>query len=94
MILNLGAGKKTDYKAVNVDIMPWLGVDKIVDLSLYPWPWADNSVEGIHASHIIEHFPDQKQFIAECLRILKNSSATCFLYNIRRLYWALQDLWF
>ena len=71
MELNLGAGKKIIKNAVNVDIMPGEGIDQIVDLSIFPWPWKDESIKVISASHIIEHFPDQKQFIEECLRILK-----------------------
>lgn len=71
MNLNLGAGKKIIKNAVNVDIMPGEGIDQIVDLSVFPWPWKDESIDAIHASHIIEHFPDQKQFIEECLRVLK-----------------------
>ena len=71
IILNLGAGGKLRKDSINIDITPYDGIDKCVDLSLFPWPWANNSVDGIHASHVIEHFPDQKRFINECHRILK-----------------------
>jgi hypothetical protein len=40
------------------------GVDKFapnakhkVDLFKFPWPWADNSVDELHASHFLEHIP-------------------------------------
>ena len=71
MVLNLGCGEDIKKECVNVDVTGYKGVDEVVDLSVFPWPWADESIDGIHASHIIEHFPDQKQFILECLRILK-----------------------
>ena len=71
IILNLGCGKKLINGAVNVDFMPGPGINKVVDLSLHSWPWKNSSVDGIHASHIIEHFVDQKKFIMECHRILK-----------------------
>jgi SAM-dependent methyltransferase len=71
LVLNLGCGEDIKKECVNVDVTGYKGVDEVVDLSVFPWPWADESVSGIHASHIIEHFPDQKQFILECLRILK-----------------------
>lgn len=71
MILNLGCGNDIRKDCVNVDVTAYKGVDQVVDLSVFPWCWADESVDGIHASHVIEHFPDQKQFILECLRILK-----------------------
>lgn len=70
MILNLGSGKKMYIDAVNVDIISGRG-DMVCDLSKFPWPWADNSVDGIHASHIMEHIQDQQAFINECRRILK-----------------------
>ena len=69
--LNLGAGKKLIENAINVDITAYPGIQQIVDLSVFPWPWADNSIDGIYASHIAEHFFDQKRFFDECYRILK-----------------------
>lgn len=71
MILNLGAGKKLIENAINVDVTAYPGIQQVVDLSIFPWPWEDQSIEGIHASHVIEHFFDQKKFIEECYRILK-----------------------
>jgi len=70
LILNLGSGKKKYIEAVNVDIKAGRG-DMVVDLSKFPWPWEDNSVDGIHASHIMEHIKDQRAFVDECKRILK-----------------------
>lgn len=71
MLLNLGSGEHILPNCINVDITPYKGVNQVVDLSVYPWPWKDESVDGIYANHIIEHQFDQKQFILECLRILK-----------------------
>lgn len=71
LILNLGSGRKLIKGAINIDMTQYDGVDQVVDLSHYPWLWADNCVDEIHASHIIEHFPDSKQFVMECYRILK-----------------------
>jgi len=71
MILNLGAGNDIHKDCINVDITQYEGINEVVDLSIFPWPWEDESISGIHASHILEHFKDQEQFIYECLRILK-----------------------
>jgi len=48
-------------------------VQQVVDLSVFPWPWEDMSIDGIYASHLIEHLPFDQQdiFILECYRILK-----------------------
>ena len=69
--LNLGCGKDARPNMVNVDVTDYEGVNQVVDLNNFPWPWADGSIDGVHAYHIIEHFPDQDKFIFECLRILK-----------------------
>ena len=71
MILNLGAGKKLRADSVNVDVTSYSGIDKVADLREFPWPWKDGEVDGIHVSHIMEHFPDQEKFIMECYRILR-----------------------
>ena len=74
MILNLAAGsKRYPGDVLNVDLMEGEGIDYVADLSKYPWIWEDDAVDGIHASHILEHFSvaDQEKFIRECHRILK-----------------------
>ena len=71
MLLNIGCGNHILPNCTNVDITNYLGVDEVVDLSVFPWKWADNSIDGIFANHIIEHLPDPKPFILECHRILK-----------------------
>ena len=70
-ILNLGCNDKLMPGIINVDIQDLEGVSAVVDLSVYPWMWEDNSVDGIYARHIIEHFQDPVKFINECKRILK-----------------------
>ena len=57
--------------AVNCDIRKLSGVNKIVDLSILPWPWKDNSILGIYMFHLLEHFPDPKPILQECHRILR-----------------------
>lgn len=71
MILNLGAGHKILKGAINVDAKKYEGVDMVYNLAYLPWPWQDNSVDGIHCSHVLEHFFNQEMFIKECYRILK-----------------------
>lgn len=39
----------------NVDKIMLPGVDEIVDVMQYPWPWADNSFDGALLAHIVEH---------------------------------------
>jgi len=57
MKLNLGCGKTHLEGFVNVDYRASPSVDQVVDLTVHPWPWLDNSVDYIIASHFLEHLP-------------------------------------
>lgn len=43
----------------NVDRNQQPGIDEVVDLFCYPWPWADNSFDGALLAHIVEHIPHE-----------------------------------
>lgn len=70
MRLNLGSGDNRLAGWVNVDLER---SDQNVDLSRWPWPWADGEVQDILASHVLEHFSrdDGRRFLAECARVLR-----------------------
>lgn len=70
MRLNLGCGDRPIPGTIGVDALDKPGCMKY-NLKDYPWPWDDESVDGIHAYHILEHVFDWEKFIRECLRILK-----------------------
>lgn len=55
--LNLGCGNTRIDDFVGVDFMPSDAVDVSHDLTQFPWPWDDNSVDEIIAFHLIEHIP-------------------------------------
>lgn len=73
VLLNLGCGEYAIDGFVNVDNRPFPWVDVVHDLSRYPWPWTDASVDGIFASHVVEHIPRSSliSFIEESARVLK-----------------------
>lgn len=67
--LNLGCGPHIEPGMVNVDIVPLPGVDVVTDLD-QPWPWLDDSVAYIVASHLFEHVDNPVRFMAEAHRVL------------------------
>lgn len=71
MWLNLGCNGDRLKGWLNVDL-PGLDADIHHDLSIFPWPFDDNSVDKILASHILEHMTreDGVKFLSECFRVL------------------------
>lgn len=69
-ILHLGCGTDIKPNATNVDQIAHDGVDEVVDLNEYPWPWQDDSVGKILAFHVFEHLENIEQALRECARIL------------------------
>jgi len=41
------------------------------DLNVFPYPWEDNSVDGVEMWHVLEHLEDWWTTFTECARILK-----------------------
>lgn len=67
-----GQSKREGFKGV--DIAPGEGVDFVHDLEVYPWPFADNSVEEAHVSHYAEHTKDLMKFMNEVWRICEDGA--------------------
>lgn len=78
ILLNVGAGgtlPRGDW--VNVDFPyehPEMGGNYVRhDVRVQPWPFAGDSVDGLIACHLLEHFDTQDgvDFLRECRRVLK-----------------------
>lgn len=80
MRLNLGCCDSPKPGYVNVDLRAYPGVDVVHDLSNFPWPWDDSSVDEIYASHIIEHIADRVGVMNECWRVLKPGGRLSLIY--------------
>ena len=68
--LDLACGQHKQPGFVGVDRVALEGVDQVVDLEAYPWPWPDASVEAVHCSHFIEHVTDFCAFMNELWRVM------------------------
>lgn len=73
MRLNLGCGNDIRPDYANVDFRRTHASVMQVDLSVFPWPFEDESAEEILMLDCLEHFPYEKTraILMECYRILK-----------------------
>ena len=73
MKLTLGCGNTKLAGFVNCDVQESCNPDRIVDLEVLPWPFADNSAEEVILSHVLEHLGESSkaylQLIKELYRI-------------------------
>jgi len=69
--LNLGCGRQQWPDWTNIDRMPAPGVDLVLDLESFRFPYADDSVSCILACHVLEHIRDLMPMMEECHRVLK-----------------------
>lgn len=70
--LDFGCGPNRREGFTGVDRTPFPGVDQVVDLTQFPYPWDDNSITDAHASHFLEHLTAIQRcgFVNELYRIL------------------------
>jgi len=70
--LNLGCGKYPMDGWVNIDLYAAPGVNLVMDVEKdLPLPFADNSIEYVLASHVLEHLNAYEPLIVDIHRMLK-----------------------
>lgn len=74
--INLGCGDKKKDGYLNVDFVG--EPDLFCDLSSFPWPWEDSSVDEVFSEHFLEHVKDYERTIQEMHRILKTNGILRF----------------
>ncbi len=72
--LNIGCGNEIKDGYLNVDFVKQPGVDLVVDLEKFPWPFKDNTFEEVYASHVLEHVVDLIKTMKEIHRISKKGA--------------------
>ena len=85
--------KITPDKVIGVDIAKEPGVDIVHDLTKFPYPFKDESVDAIYASHFVEHLDgiERIKFFNECYRILKPQGIMRLLHPYYKSVRAVQD---
>jgi predicted SAM-dependent methyltransferase len=73
-------------------------VDVVHDLTVFPWPWEDGSVDAVHCSHVLEHIPARKRigFFNEMHRVLKKGATAQIItphWNSNRAYGDVTHEW-
>ncbi|MBI5872005.1 methyltransferase domain-containing protein [archaeon] len=69
--LNLGCGKAIKQGYINVDKEAFEGVDKLLDLEKFPYPFKDNTFELVDLDNTFEHLSSQVRALEEIWRICK-----------------------
>ena len=90
IFLNVGAGSTRINLPgwINCDSLPHYKPDMIFDLEK-TWPFKDNTISEIYASHVLEHLVDYRTFFREAWRVLKPN---CLL-QIRVPYGGHRSAW-
>jgi len=70
MKLNLGGGHQSIAGYTNVDLYAAKPEDR-VDLTKFPWPFPDHSVEAVAMFHFLEHVEELEKTVMEVHRILQ-----------------------
>lgn len=93
-IVNYGLLTAQDnFQIVGVDRHKVDGVDKLWDLTKFPYPFAPNSIDAIHTSHFVEHLdgPERIKFFNEVYRILKKGKIILLIHPYYKSARAVQD---
>lgn len=90
-ILDLGCGKKKRQGSIGVDYSDRHDADIIHDLNVFPYPFADNSIDQVYLDNVLEHLDDPMAVMAEVHRICKNAAEIKVIVPYFRSVWAFID---
>ncbi len=87
--LGCGASKKPGF--TGVDILKLDGVDIVHNLTIFPYPFEDNSVDEIWMDNVLEHLPNPMRVVEELWRISKNATKITIAVPYFRSHYAYID---
>lgn len=85
--------QKDFSQVIGVDSQKVAGVDKVHDLTKFPYPFKDNSIDGAFSSHFLEHLDGEQRikFFNEMYRILKPGAKMKHVHPYYKSSRAVQD---
>lgn len=104
--LDIGCGKHKKEGHIGIDVIPFEGVDHVLNAGTERLPFEDGSVEEIHTSHFVEHLNAKERihFVNEAARVLKQGGkmtiivphwASCRAYGDLTHQWPpVSEFWF
>jgi SAM-dependent methyltransferase len=80
-------------KVIGIDNQKVDGVDKVFDLTSFPYPFKDDSIDGAFSSHFVEHLDGEQRikFFNEMYRILKKGGKMRHIHPYYKSERAVQD---
>lgn len=98
MKLDLGCGGKKKEGFIGVDQYAMEGVDVVLNIGEAEWPWENDSVDEIYASHFLEHLtPKQRMhFMNEAFRVMKEGAKATIItphWASNRAYGDMTHAW-
>lgn len=97
--LDIGCGPNPTEGFVGVDILPFDGkVAVVMNAGTDRWPYDDNSIDEVRASHFLEHLTGRQRvhFFNELYRVLKAGSKATIItphWNSNRAYGDFTHQW-
>lgn len=77
-VLDVGCGINKLAGAIGIDRNPDSRAEVLCDLDFFPYPFKENSFDGIYCAHVIEHVADVMGTMEEFFRLTRNGG-TIFL---------------
>jgi predicted SAM-dependent methyltransferase len=89
--LDLGCGATKKKGFIGVDILKLSSVDICHNLTQYPYPFEDNSIDEIWMDNVLEHLPSPMRVMEEVYRITKNGAKITIAVPYFRSHYAFID---
>jgi SAM-dependent methyltransferase len=87
--LNVGCGRDVREGYVNLDIAPLAGVTVVHDLTVFPWPFDENTFDEVLVMSVLEHLPNAVRTMEEIWRICGDGAAIV----VRVPHWNSRTAW-